>query len=245
MIIGLCGAARAGKDSIADAIEAHVGPDVGVRRIKISALLKSYIRELFDWTEEHTDGDLKDTPDERYPRPCWTCVVYDETDQGDGSPCPHCVDGTTYLTPRGAMQPLGGEFADATYPPIYSVRAAREARAAVDGLLPCTTCGGKWPEVCSACQGTGKMPPYAYALVTDVRFLRDAQAIKDVGGVLVMVERPDNESGLKGAAAAHQGEQARNSEEFQALVDIHILNNGTLDDLRDAVVATVFGKGLP
>ena len=35
------------------------------------------------------------------------------------------------------------------------------------------------------------------------------------------------------------GEQARNDDEFQALVDIHIDNNGTLDDLRK-VVAMVF-----
>ncbi len=66
--------------------------------------------------------------------------------------------------------------------------------------------------------------------MTDCRFIRDIAAVKAVGGIIIQVHR--NEAGLTGAAALHRGEVERNSPEFQALVDHHIYNDGTLDELR-------------
>lgn len=207
MIIALCGPARSGKDTVADVLTEFFGANK-VARIQIAGPLKRCCREVFDWTEEHTDGSLKDVPDERYPRPCPKCTTGFYIDEM--GPCPVCKGaGITYLTPRHAMQQLGGEFAEATFPPIYAVAAARAAhRHSVD---------------------------VGVAIVTDCRFVRDIQAVKDVGGIIIQVHRQAVEE-LIGAGAAHGSELAGTTPEFLALVDHHIHNDGTLNDLQDNVV---------
>jgi len=70
---------------------------------------------------------------------------------------------------------------------------------------------------------------------TDCRFLHDIQAVKATGGVIIEVVRGDQ---LEGVAGQHPGDQARLSDEFQALVDIHIANTGTLEDLRRLAIIT-------
>ncbi len=67
------------------------------------------------------------------------------------------------------------------------------------------------------------------------RFVADIQAVADVGGVVIQVHRDDE--GLTGAAAEHHSETVRDSDEFQAIVDHHIYNDGTLDDLQRKVAA--------
>ena len=208
MIIGLCGAARSGKDTFATMlVEAHAWP---ATRIQIAGPLKAYLRDLFDWTEEHTDGKLKDTPDPRYPLPCPSCVE-DMERSGCDEPgqCGCCVNGFIGLTPRHAMQHLGGEFASATFPSIYATSAARKAKWEADG---------------------GKL-----AIITDCRFLHDVQAVKDVGGIVIEVVRGEQ---LEGEAGQHPGELARLSDQFQALVDVHVPNKGTLEDLRSLAEIT-------
>lgn len=213
MIIGLCGAARSGKDTVADKLTEAF--DAYTERIQISGPLKAYLRDMFDWTLEHTDGDLKDVPDKRYSRPCKQCFGRGEYMQNygqDDETCGRCEGkGKIALTPRHAMQWLGGEFAEATFPAVYSTRAARQA-------LKATTEG-----------------EFDLAVVTDIRFQRDIEAVKAVGGIIILVRREGD--GLTGEAAAHKGEQARTKPEFLALVDHTIANDGTLDDLTSKVEA--------
>jgi len=68
MILGITGRARAGKDTLASIIKQESG--VRVSRWQIADPLKAYCRDLFGWTEEHTDGGLKEVQDKRYSRPC-------------------------------------------------------------------------------------------------------------------------------------------------------------------------------
>jgi len=213
LIVGLCGAARSGKDTFATMLAEEYGrPHV---RIQVAGPLKAYLRNLFDWTEEHTDGALKDVPDPRYPLPCPACV--EDMERGgrdEPGQCGCCDNGFIGLTPRHAMQQLGGEFAQSTFPAIYATRAAREAERGAN---------------------RGKL-----AMITDCRFLHDIQAVKAVGGTIIEIGR-DGDEQLKGDAAEHSGETARFTPEFQALVDIHIHNKGSLGDLRTLAVITADG----
>jgi hypothetical protein len=59
------------------------------------------------------------------------------------------------------------------------------------------------------------------------------QAIKAVGGVIIQMHR--DAEGLTGVAATHTSEVERDSPEFQALVDHHIHNNGSLEELDQMV----------
>ena len=77
MIIGICGHARNGKDSIADILI----NDFHFEKRSFAKPLKDACKVMFDWTEEHVNGKLKDVEDTRYG-----------------------------ISPRLAMQLLGTEF---------------------------------------------------------------------------------------------------------------------------------------
>ncbi len=209
MIIGLAGAARSGKGTLATMLGEASGR--ATQRVQIAGPFKAFLRDLYDWTEEHMDGDLKDVPDTRYLICCRGChgkgKVPVSNPKHDCSLCG--TTGQVGLTPRHAMQQLGGEFAETTFPAIYATRAARAAK---------DHCG--------------------LALVTDCRFLRDIEAVAAVGGTIIEVRRPC--VGIPGQAKRHASETERETPAFQALVDEHIDNDGTLDGLRvkaEAIIA--------
>lgn len=72
-------------------------------------------------------------------------------------------------------------------------------------------------------QASGESP----AVITDCRFANEAQAIRDAGGIVVRITRPDN-VGLTGSAAAHESEQGIPDD----LVDVEVTNDGTLGELH-------------
>ena len=80
-------------------------------------------------------------------------------------------------------------------------------------------------------------------VVTDCRFMNEAQAVQDIGGVVVGVCRPDTWTGRtddqdRAEAAVYDG--------WDRVVDVTLVNNGTLPDLvfkvRDAVGSVFFGR---
>lgn len=72
-------------------------------------------------------------------------------------------------------------------------------------------------------------------VVTDVRFEHEAKAIRDWGGHIVHLWRP--EAGLKGSEGAHVSEAGIEKDVF----DYQIENTGTLEDLELAVADMVKG----
>ena len=63
-------------------------------------------------------------------------------------------------------------------------------------------------------------------VITDVRFPNEAAYIRQRGGLLVRVTRPGT-----GPVNGHESESALDNEDF----DVHILNDGSREDLASAV----------
>ncbi len=70
--------------------------------------------------------------------------------------------------------------------------------------------------------GTNGPTYYPGWIITDVRFPNEAQAIKDRGGIMVRIDRPDNPL----TPSTHESETALDDWEF----DIRVVNNGRLDE---------------
>jgi len=64
--------------------------------------------------------------------------------------------------------------------------------------------------------------------ISDVRFPNEARAIRALGGIVVLIERPDN-VGLTGEAAQHVSERPLPPE----LIDLLVTNHGTVGDLHE------------
>ncbi len=221
MLIGLTGLGRAGKDSVADFIEGE-----GVERthrLRFADDLKRICREVYGWTEEHTDGALKDTPDKRYPRKCERCTQptnprpgkIDIDIMGFSDPrwetCPLCKgEAVTYLTPREAMQRLGTEWARVCFPDTWVALTMRRA---------------------------AEIPDEQIVLVTDVRYINEARGVLASGGYLIQVVRPGHSSGLSTTAQQHPSEVEMQSDEFQALVTHTLINDGTLNTLKERTIS--------
>ena len=215
-VLGICGQARTGKDSVADFIETEVGAE-NLLRLRFAEDLKRFCREVYDWTEEHTDGKLKDVPDTRYPRVgfhVWTreaadgswfqCDCGTRVHASETVPPGECI---TYLTPREAMQRLGTEWARACYVNTWVDLTIRKAKT--------------W-----LAEGDDRV-----VLVTDCRYINEAQGILSSGGMVLQTTRPGHDSGLSEKARQHPSETVMMTPEFQALVTHHLVNEGTLEDL--------------
>lgn len=114
------------------------------------------------------------------------------------------ADGT-YLTSREAMQKVGTEVGRSCYPNIWielGIERANEAMAK----------GGN-------------------AVITDVRFVNEAQSVKLAGGLVWRIFRPSADD----VRTEHPSETEMNSPEMEKLIDRVICNDGTLEDLKAAV----------
>lgn len=174
MIIGVCGHARNGKDSIGDIFVS----DFNFEKRSFAKPLKDACKVIFDWTDEHVNGKLKDVEDTRYG-----------------------------ITPRLAMQLIGTEFGQ-TCLCEHSLSFAK------------TTGRSLWVKRCLV-DTKGKN-----IVITDVRFLHEARAIREAGGKVIRVIRP----GFEGHST-----HASETEMSEIAVDEQIINDGPIDSLREKV----------
>lgn len=122
----------------------------------------------------------------------------------------------SYLTPRWALQQLGTEWGRECCPDIWVRLAMRNAYAR--GL-----------------QGI-------HTVITDVRFVNEAQAIRDQGGTVWRVERVDVRNG--NLPDKHQSESELYSPEFERLISGYVDNRDTLQALEARVIAAGMNLGL-
>lgn len=69
-------------------------------------------------------------------------------------------------------------------------------------------------------------PGHRYYVVSDVRYPNEAQALRDMGGTIIQISRPDH-AGLTGLEALHSSEAGLPPE----LIDDTVVNDGSLEDL--------------
>ena len=72
-------------------------------------------------------------------------------------------------------------------------------------------------------------------VITDCRFINEAEAIRAAGGVVWRIVRPG--AGAQGGISGHASEAEMVSPEFLAQIDATLQNDSTLDALRGAVVS--------
>lgn len=108
MIIGLCGRAGSGKDTLAKVVcESKSIVEVTFGAISFAQPMKKFCEEVFDFSYEQLYGpsERRNAGDERYVRP-------------DG----------TLLSPREALQTLGTEWGRACYPNVWVDLGIRRAQ---------------------------------------------------------------------------------------------------------------------
>lgn len=106
------------------------------------------------------------------------------------------------LTPRYALQTLGTEWGRNCDPDLWvKVAMAKALKVHQDGYL---------------------------AIITDVRFVNEARAVRDAGGVIWRIYR-------SGRAHSHASEAEIWSEKMTELVDSEIVNTASLEALELAV----------
>ncbi len=114
-----------------------------------------------------------------------------------------------YLTPRYALQTLGTEWGRDCFEDIWADLGMRRAKAYL------------------------ATHPLETVVIPDCRFVNEARAVRAAGGQVWRIVRPG--AGLSGAASAHQSEMEQESPEFNALVNVTIYNDGTLNDLASQI----------
>lgn len=111
----------------------------------------------------------------------------------------------TFLTSREAMQVLGTEFGRRCYPDIWIEMGMRKAKR--------------------------ELAAGRNVVITDVRFVNEAMAIRAYAGEIWRVYRPSADA----VPATHTSETELDSVRMAVVLDREIHNTGTIDDLRDRV----------
>ena len=216
MIIGICGLANSGKDSIADYLMEY-RPEF--TKIKMAHHLKDVVSLLFGMDRKMLEGE---TPEDREKREVvdeyWNDKVYDDLKP---------------FTPRKALQYFG------------------------TNLLRNQMCEDMWV----AClEKNIKDKNLDNIVISDVRFPNEIDMIRKLGGVIIRVERGERPEYWK--KAEELGTYARlynrklddfdaelkgvHSSEWQWIgydnPDVIILNDGTLEDLKNKVNIQIISK---
>jgi hypothetical protein len=210
MIIGITGRKRSGKSTAARLIE-DLAP--GTAAIAFADPLKDFLAHVYDWPREKFEDEVfKETPDRRYVR-----LNHGQINvEGGGHRGDELRDilrltpeelqdyedtGAVHLTPRRAAQQLGTEWGRGCYEKTWVDVGMRRARHLERD--------------------------HPLVLITDCRFLNEAEAIRAAGGVILRVTRAGNAN-----EDGHASEQEMSGIE----PDIEIANDGSFSDFACALL---------
>jgi hypothetical protein len=172
--------------------------------------LKRIIKEIYDFSDDQLWGPSqnRNAPDYRYPRPKnWLDRLLNRR--------------TEYLSPRLALQALGGDYGRKMYSNTWVRYALRVSKIIEAGL------GIYDPK-----NGLDlKISDPSDVVFTDLRYKNEAQAVKNAGGFLIRCVRPVDRIEV---STRHQSEVDLLSLP-DSYFDAVVQNNGVLSDLEDRV----------
>lgn len=199
-IIGVAGAAGAGKDQVAE----FLVKDHRFVRVALADPIKRMVRDAQLWP--FTDDQFWGSSERR------------------GEPPP----GMTGPPLRAVLQLLGTEWGRALDEDVWVRRALKDARRLlnVGGLIYYPGTG-----IYEQPGGYGDTVHYPGVVIPDVRFENEATAIREAGGEIWQVIRPDVSKDVVGGVPEHASEAGLSAD----FIDHAILNTGGLDQLRAAV----------
>ena len=251
MILGICGPAGSGKDTVASLLSHE-----HFRTVALADPLKRIVRDTFDFSYQQLWGvsRLRNEPDKRYPRShswemlpprvvslnpiptlecrysCACCgqegerrlVSRDERDEQWITKALN--DEPCYLTPRYALQKLGTEFGRTCYPNVWVDIAMRTAKQLIETPLVYYS----QPRGLELVQSSDIQFIVNGVVIPDVRHRNEIEAIRAGGGKVIRVVRPG--AGLQGATGKHTSETEQASIP-DADFDYVLVNDGSLEDL--------------
>lgn len=216
MIIGLCGSAGAGKDTIAD----HLVRDHGFVKIGLADEIKRTAKRWYDFTDEQLWGpsEMRNAPDKRFLR----------------SPEAVSKGGPVYLTPRFVLQFLGTEAGRMFYPNTWIDITLRTAKTLFIHNQSYSPQLGIHGGGCNFGPGVVRG-----VVIPDVRFRNEVDAIQTAGGLVARVLRPS--AGLAGAAGQHVSETEQSELPDDMFLGGIIDNQSDIPKLHETVDLMVHG----
>jgi len=234
-VLGLLGAAGSGKDTVARFIQ---GADPAVAKISFADPIKLFCQEVFDFTHDQLWGpsEARNAPDLRYKdlaqreqaltnfwqrAPYWLDDILPKEIKSRATVARASMLLLDWflgvlrrddVTPRYALQGLGTQWGRNVYSSIWIDYALNKAQQRV-------------------AEGA------SLAVITDVRFINEARVISDLGGAVWRIVRPSLDTSAVTAAgiAKHASEEEQKSKEIEEYIDLDIINDSTLEDLRKKV----------
>jgi len=214
-VILICGAARSGKDTAADAIIQNQ-TKYNVIKIALADPIKRMAAEIYGWPVEYV-WEKKDDPD----------------------PAGRVLPDGTILTGRKALQILGTEGAKTVYKDVWSEYLSRSI---YELSKPMVVNGAFLYKQYDKYRGIQK---YHYAehvkepifIVSDVRYFDEYKYLSERFTVCVLeIKRKKRKSTTINGVAGHSSE---NLDWLETVERVTINNNGTKSDFEESVVTTV------
>jgi hypothetical protein len=220
-LIGIVGKGRSGKDTAAAFATDH---RAHIDMMAFAKPLKDFAREVYQFTEDQLYGEAKDLPDKRYLLPKYDGLW----EESDISKHPE-----RFLTPRTALQRLGDEWGRGNCRYTWLQYLARQAAERLAGARIAEKGSDAITQFSTTGASSSIIKRTDLIIVTDCRYVNEADAIKKLGGTVWRATRPG--FGLEGEAAQHRSELEQDSPEMDALVDVELINDGTLEAFSQRV----------
>lgn len=201
-LLGIAGNTKSGKDTLAK----FLAEECDCAITHFADTFKNILKDVFAFSDDQLWGAGKNIPDKRYPFSGTCPVDHAACSFSDEDESWHCsVCGKSYakfLTPRFTMHTLGTEWGRAMYANVWIDMTLRKIQQMFQRENK-----QRW-------------------LIADVRFQKEIDGIRKMGGAVVLIKR-----GVPSEHLWHATEAELLTIPDSAF-DMVIDNNGTLDELK-------------